>query len=89
MTKPSCFGTFIKTGKGSKDDSGSQGRTVKKTQQPVNLREKRLEMQDNWHSDAWIWKSLTHVQHVALATRVREFTSDMYYVLTLSPWLTQ
>ena len=30
MSKPSCFETFIKTGKGSKDDSGSQGRTVKK-----------------------------------------------------------
>ena len=28
--KRSGFGTFIKTGKGSKDDSGSQGRTVKK-----------------------------------------------------------
>ena len=29
--------------------------------------------------------SLTHVRHVVLATRVREFTSDIYYVLTLSP----
>ena len=47
MTKPSCFGTFLKTGKGCKEDSESQGRTVKGTQQPVNLKEKRLEMQDD------------------------------------------
>ena len=40
-------------------------------------------MQDNWHSHAWIWKPLTHVWHVALAMRVRECTSDMYYVLKL------
>ena len=56
-----------------------------KMQQPVNLREKRLEMQDNGHSHACLRKSLTHVRNVALATHVREFTSDMYYVLTLSP----
>ena len=38
-----------------------------------------------------IYQKWTHVRHVALATRVhvREFTSDIYYVLTLSPWLTQ
>ena len=44
MTKPSCFGTFIKTGKGSKDDSGSQGRTGKKrSNQLTREREKA------WH----------------------------------------
>ena len=46
-----------------------------------------------------VWESWTKPEvggrgggrHVALATRVhvREFTSDIYYVLTLSPWLTQ
>ena len=49
-TKPFCLRTFIKRGKGSKNDSGSQGCTVKKKtkkkqkrkQQPVNLNKKRL-----------------------------------------------
>ena len=52
MTKPSCFRPFIKTGKCSKDDSGSQGCTVKKEEkkekekkkQPVNLNKKWLEL---------------------------------------------
>ena len=87
MTKPSCSGTVSKTGKGSKDDSESQGHTVKNTQQPVNLRKKRLEMQANGNSHACLRKSLTYARHVA--TRIRGYTPDMYYVLTLSTGLVQ
>ena len=32
-------------------------------------------------------KSLTQAQHVAMC--MRGYTPDMYYVLTLSPWLMQ
>ena len=46
-------------------------------------------MQDNGNSHACLWKSLTNVWHVVLATHVCEYTSDMYYVLILSPWLAQ
>ena len=42
MTKPSCFGTFIRTGKGSKDDSGSQGHTVKKHSNQLTWERKGL-----------------------------------------------
>ena len=42
MTKPFCFETFIKTGKGSKDDSGSQGCTVKKRSNQLTWERKGL-----------------------------------------------
>ena len=78
-----------------------QVRALRMTVGPRAVQSKKRSNQLTWErkgsrwkqwtlSRACLWKSLTHVRHVALATRVhvREFTSDIYYVLTLSPWLT-
>ena len=85
MTKPSCFRTVIKTGKGSKDDSGSQHCIVKKMQQPVNLNKKRLKLLRCKPTETLCMPLTVSDSFLTRRfTRICGYIHYMYYVLTLS-----